>query len=698
MRELSPGKVVAGFVIKERLGKGGMGEVYLVHDQKLMVDRALKVIALGEERADVLKITRERFLREARVLARLRHPNIIPVHEVGELGGFPFIVMTYFPSRDGKKWARQENPEPERIRKVAVQIASALAHAHEHGVLHRDIKPTNMLVGKSDEVMLIDFGLAKSKADPQVTRTGRAMGTYNYLAPEYVKAAKVGPADHTVLTDLWAFGGLLYALTCNKPAFTADSDIKLLELILDARFQSVKDARPSVPDAWAQLIHDLMEPDPSKRIQSARIALQRLEALTLTAPPVSPAIFSALPVEKPIEVLALEVAADGALPTPPKPPPDSQTIAAAAPRAENAIVDESLFDHDSEKPSNATPPTTHIAQPSFQAPPEPPSTARARAKKSLLLPIAAALSVLCVGGALILWADSAAKRRSRTTKASYVDPDELKRKQRAQQELDDLDVERKRRAPAPPPSTELHSSLVPVIVTPPSNDDGDKAETAAPSKQTAKANRRRVAKREPAPALVDDPWTRRYGSRVSFNSSVAPVEATTTATSSTAAPIAGVKIPVRVRDAIASAPSGPVIAIVDAPTKVGDIELPKNAELHGRTVGTSGPRILVEFTFAIVNGRNINLKGSALGSDGRAGVPGAKSLGGPSDIAAGGAGGGAQALVDLAAGATDNTLAQGIIRGAGAPTANKTSRFDNEEQIVVADRGARFFVYVEALS
>lgn len=701
MRELSPGRVVAGFVIKERLGKGGMGEVFLVHDQKLRVDRALKVISGSDDlngQAAQVKQARERFLREARTLARLRHPNIIPVHEIGEMGGSPFLVMSYFAARDGRKWIRQESPDAERLRRIALQVANALAHAHESGVLHRDIKQSNMLIGKDDEVMLIDFGLAKSKTDANVTRTGRAMGTYNYLAPEYVAASRDHRGEHTVLTDLWALGCLLYAFTCRRPAFEAENDIKLLDLIEHARFTPVKTARPDVPDAWAKFIHDLMEPDPAKRIPSARIAAQRLEALSLTPAPISPLALSAMPAAPLAPAAEIPPPAGGlveANAAAPKTPADSQTVAASATPV--AREESSLFDHQSRK-REETAPTAQLAQPSFQAPAEPQSNAKARAKRSLLLPLAAALAVLGIGGTLIVWADSAAKGRSRSKNAAYVDPDELKRQERAQQELEALDVERTRRAPAPVPR-ERQSSFFPIVVPTNAPVDSTPPPPEAPISTPSRSSnhRTRIAEKPKAP-LTDDPWARRYGTRKSFNSSVAPADAGGSTVASTAAPIAGVKIPVRVRDAIASAPAGPVIAIVEAPTKVGDIELPKNAELHGRTIGPSGPRILVEFTFAIVNGRNVPLKGSALGSDGRSGVPGAKSVGGVSDVAAGGAGGAVQGLVDLAAGATDNPLAQGIIRGGGAPTVNKATVIDNEEQLVVTNRGVRFAVYVESLS
>lgn len=152
----------------------------------------------------------------------------------------------------------------------------------------------------------------------------------------------------------------------------------------------------------------------------------------------------------------------------------------------------------------------------------------------------------------------------------------------------------------------------------------------------------------------------------------------------------------RVVDAIASAPTSPVIAVVSQPTKIGDIALPAGAELHGQTSGTSGSRVLVSFSFAVVDGRNVQLRGSALGLDGRAGVPGMKSLGGASDLAAGGAAGGASGAVDALASAVDNSIVGSALRGAGSPASSKLSRLNNEEELVTTGRGARFYVYIES--
>lgn len=190
----------------------------------------------------------------------------------------------------------------------------------------------------------------------------------------------------------------------------------------------------------------------------------------------------------------------------------------------------------------------------------------------------------------------------------------------------------------------------------------------------------------------------RYGSRVDFNTPSGPPVAVGASggddgTGAKAAS-AGIKVPVRVVLPIASSPTGPVIALVTQQTTVGTLTLPSGAELHGQTSGTSGSRVLVTFSFAIIDGRNVPLRGTALGLDGRAGVAGTKSLGGASDIVGGGAAGGASGVVDALANAVDDSIVGGAVRGAGSPGTQKLGRINNEEDIVLTGRGARFFVYV----
>jgi hypothetical protein len=226
----------------------------------------------------------------------------------------------------------------------------------------------------------------------------------------------------------------------------------------------------------------------------------------------------------------------------------------------------------------------------------------------------------------------------------------------------------------------------------------DEARTSEATKTHRRAPTPAKGTATPQPA-PHDPWRQRYGTRASFNVSAGPAPTTVDASKEAAAEaVAGIRVPVRVNDAIASAPTGPIIAVVQTTTKFGGIELPRGAEIHGRITGAQGPRILVDFTFAIVGGKNVPLKGIALGSDGRAGVPGEKNFGGVSDVAAGAASGAVGAALTAAGGLVPNDIARGAIQGGTGAAVNKVSRIDNEEELVVADRGARFFVYIEPMT
>lgn len=720
MRALIQGETVGDFIVRGRIGNGGMGEVYLVEDPRLAVQRALKLIALsgpgfngGPGEAEEY---RKRFEREARTLASLRHPHIIGVHAFGELEGNPYLVMTHFPSKDARHWRNEEHPSLLRVVDVGVQLASALEYAHGQQVLHRDIKLSNLLVGADDEAMLIDFGLAKRQLDPELTRAGKTMGTYPYLAPEYMRASDDGTAVHTVLTDLWAVGCVLYALTCGKAAFDQKDELKLINLIKEGRFEPVKRARPDVPDRWARVIHRLMEPDPAQRLQSAAELVEALkddplgQVAPAPRPPPLPAERDTEPnhLPRPVRAVGTSIAA-AAIPATAGAAPANSGKSGGNPRAEGvppprgtgtrsgSASESSRFSHESAPSSQSQPRTrTALPQPSFQIPAEPATAARSAARRKLVFPIAAAALVLLLGSALIVVTERmGGDRRSRST--AYVDPAQVERNARAEREVADIQRERDARTLVTS-STDAHRGP-PVPMFPEQGVVEPTGEETAHAKPAPRPPRHGVSEPSPTANADSDPWRRRYGTRTSFNSATAAQDPTPSAapTAATTPAAAGVKIAVRVKDAIGSTPPGPVIAVVAAPVRVGAIDLPRGAELHGRVTGASGPRVLVDFTFAIVNGRNIQLNGTALGADGRAGVPGRRGFGGVSGLAAGASGAAAQALIEAAAGATGNPVAAAAIRGAAPGALDKATRIDNEEDLVLTDAGARFFVYVEAL-
>ncbi len=199
------------------LGRGGMGMVLEAFDCGL--DRLVAVkLPLSRSRS-----RRRRFLREARSAARLRHPNICSIHEVGEVDGWPYLVMDLVRGRTLRAWAAAERPHARRCAEIVAALARAVGYAHQHGVVHRDLKPSNvMLDSETGEPMLMDFGLAKatSSQDSQLTRSGQIVGTPAYMAPEQAAGHRdrIGPAS-----DIYSLGAILYELLGGEAPFNGEA-------------------------------------------------------------------------------------------------------------------------------------------------------------------------------------------------------------------------------------------------------------------------------------------------------------------------------------------------------------------------------------------------------------------------------------------------------------------------------------------
>ncbi len=200
MTVLAPGETFAGYRIDEVVARGGMGVVYRAYDPGLERPVALKLIApelAGDERF------RERFLRETRIVASLEHPHVLPVHAAGEEDGALFLVSRFVEGEDLGARLRREGPlGPEEALRVVGEVAEALDAAHARGLVHRDVKPGNVLLDPSGEAYLGDFGLTKRVGSGSgLTRTGEFVGTLDYLAPEQIRAQPLdGRADQSLQT------------------------------------------------------------------------------------------------------------------------------------------------------------------------------------------------------------------------------------------------------------------------------------------------------------------------------------------------------------------------------------------------------------------------------------------------------------------------------------------------------------------
>ncbi|MCB9743185.1 MAG: serine/threonine protein kinase [Alphaproteobacteria bacterium] len=257
MSTLSDGR----YSLAEVLGEGGMATVYRAYDERLQVWRALKL--LSQELSDDPSL-RERFLTEARAMARLSHPHIVAVHDVRPEGSRPFIVMEWVGGGDLEAHVRAHGALPTRQAvEVLLAVLEALEAAHEAEVIHRDIKPQNVLISEKGQPKVADFGVARVAGAAKLTRTGSAMGTWAYMAPEQRAA---GPIDHRV--DIYAVGATLYLmLTGEQPVdlFASGLDEELVASVEPALRGVVRKACAYKPDERYATAEEM---------QSALLALQ----------------------------------------------------------------------------------------------------------------------------------------------------------------------------------------------------------------------------------------------------------------------------------------------------------------------------------------------------------------------------------------------------------------------------------------
>ena len=211
-------KEFAGYRIERRVGRGGMGVVYRATD--LSLERTVALNVLAEELAKEPGFQR-RFVSESKLAASLDHPNVIPIYAAGEFEGVLYIAMRFVPGHDLRTLLREEGRiEPERAARMVAQVGSALDASHAHGLVHRDVKPANVLMTAEDHAYLTDFGLSKRvAADSQATRTGMVLGTLDYVAPEQIRGEEVGP-----FTDVYSLGCMAVHLLTGQVPFPVGTE------------------------------------------------------------------------------------------------------------------------------------------------------------------------------------------------------------------------------------------------------------------------------------------------------------------------------------------------------------------------------------------------------------------------------------------------------------------------------------------
>lgn len=267
--------------VVRQLGEGGMGQVWEAQDEVLGRPVAVKVISLlagGGSRGDE---ARARFLREARVTARLQHPNIVTIHDLGETGTgnnrVPFLVMELVRGEGLEAMLRRGAVTLPDAARWGAQICDALADAHDAGIMHRDIKPSNILITPSGMVKVLDFGVARA-ADPyatadRLTQTGFIVGTPPYMAPEQARGF---PEPRS---DLYALGCLLFELITGRLPFQAPDTVGYLSAHLTQEPPTPSSVSPGIPPAWDDLVLTLLRKDPAQRYPNAAGLSQVLRRL-----------------------------------------------------------------------------------------------------------------------------------------------------------------------------------------------------------------------------------------------------------------------------------------------------------------------------------------------------------------------------------------------------------------------------------
>jgi serine/threonine protein kinase len=272
---LQTGTEIRGYRIDGEIGAGGMGVVY--EATQLALDRpvALKVLQIGREGSE----TAARFRREAMLQAALEHPNVVPVYEAGESDDGLFIAMKLIRGSDLKHLSDGGNLAPERALDLLAQAAAALDAAHSAGLVHRDVKPQNILVDENDHVYLADFGLTKGKGDRSVTATGAYTGSLDYAAPEQIRGETYGPA-----ADLYAFAAVLCVALTGEVVFPHDTEAAVLFAHVTEDPPPVSARRADLPKALDAVVARGLAKTPGERYASATELIDAARAALASQP------------------------------------------------------------------------------------------------------------------------------------------------------------------------------------------------------------------------------------------------------------------------------------------------------------------------------------------------------------------------------------------------------------------------------
>jgi non-specific serine/threonine protein kinase len=251
------GETVYQYQILEKIGSGGMGEVYLAEDTKLNRKVALKFLPIHLSSDKALNT---RFINEARAAAKLNHPNIITIHEVSEYDGRPFFAMEHVEGNPLSDVIEKDGLTSDQAVDIILQISEGLKAAHKAGIVHRDIKPSNVIIDESGRCRILDFGLAAIQSEERLTRTGSLLGTVEYMSPEQVRGEKIDPRS-----DIFSLGVLLYEMLTGQLPFKGDYVAGVVYSIINESPETLVKHKPEIPDLFQAIIDKVLEKDPELR-------------------------------------------------------------------------------------------------------------------------------------------------------------------------------------------------------------------------------------------------------------------------------------------------------------------------------------------------------------------------------------------------------------------------------------------------
>jgi len=260
-----PGSRFSRYEVEKHLGRGGMGDVYLVRDTVINRKAALKTIR-GDTELDPRQVIemRQRFYREAQTAGKLAHPNIVTVHDVGEDLGMSYIVMEFVEGQTLTQLMKKQRLSLPQIKHVVCNAAMGLEYAHQNGVFHRDVKPDNVMVSKTGVVKVMDFGIARI-VESNLTKTGSVMGTPSYMSPEQVHGQKIDARS-----DIFSLGVILYELLTGKKPFTGETMSSVMFAVMKADPAPPSTIDSKIDTAWDEILRKALAKEPEGRYATAK--------------------------------------------------------------------------------------------------------------------------------------------------------------------------------------------------------------------------------------------------------------------------------------------------------------------------------------------------------------------------------------------------------------------------------------------